>query len=102
MLLVSLEEIALDGKQKRNRMKKLRENAYLQGYMSTFFPYPEGEEDNPWEDTRIAYREVGFALWEALYIGSSELEQQTRGTKNQQAAQDLGKSVREAYRQRTA
>lgn len=82
-------------------MKKFWEDAYFQGYMSTFFPYPAEEEDDPWEDTRIAYKEVGFALWEALYTGVSELEQQTRGTENEQAARDFGKSVKEAYRQRT-
>ena len=82
-------------------MKKLQEDAYFQGYMATFSPYPAGDEDDPWEDIRIAYEEVGSALWEALHIGVSELEEQTQGTKNEQAAQDLGKSVREAYRKRT-
>ena len=83
-------------------MRKLQEDAYFQGYMTTFSPYPAGDEDDPWEDIRIAYEEVGSALWEALHTGVSELEEQTRGTKNEQAAQDLGKSVREAYRKRTA
>lgn len=82
-------------------METLRKNAYFQGYMDTFFLYPVGEEGDPWEDTRIAYEEVGLAFWEALHTGIFELEQQTRGTKDERAARNLGKSVREAYQQLT-
>lgn len=98
MMLTGLGRAVLDGKRK---WESLRKNAYFQGYMDTFFLYPEEEEDDPWEDTRAAYKEVGFALWEALHAGVFELEQQAQGTKDEQAARDLGKSIREAYQKLT-
>ncbi len=58
-------------------INKLRNNPYLQGYMDAFALHPVGERDDPWEDVRIAYEEVGCALWDALLDLTPVLEQQT-------------------------
>ena len=75
-------------------MKTLRRNAYLRGYVPAFSLYPTGGGDDPWKDTRIAYEEVEYALWQALHDGVPELEKYTRGTENERPAQEFGKSIR--------
>ena len=75
-------------------MKTLRRNACLQGYVPAFSLYPTGGGDDPWEDTRIAYEEVDYALWQARHDGVPELEKYTRGTENERPAQEFGKSIR--------
>lgn len=83
-------------------MKTLRRNAYLQGYARAFSLYPTGWGDDPWEDTRIAYSEVGYALWQALHDGVVDLEQFTKGTKDERTAQELGRLIRKTYRRLSA
>ena len=75
-------------------MKKLLRNVYLRGYMDAFSLYPTGENDDPWEDIRLAYEEVGFDLWCSFLEEIPELEKHTRGTENERKAQELAKSVR--------
>ena len=75
-------------------MKTLRKNAYLRGYVHAFSLYPTGGGDDPWKDTRIAYEEVDYALWQALHDGVPDLEKYTRGTENERPAQEFGKSIR--------
>ena len=81
-------------------MKTLRRNAYLQGYMHAFSLYPTGENDDPWEDTRNAYGEIGSALWCAFLDEVLDLERHiAQGVADEQTAREIRKSVKEVCRQ---
>ena len=80
-------------------MKALRENSYLRGYMHAFSIFPTGKNDDPWENIRVAYDEVGAALWHVLLDWTPVLEEKTRGTKNEQKARELGRKTQESYEQ---
>ena len=80
-------------------MKALRENPYLRGYMHAFSIFPTGKNDDVWENIHTAYDEVGSALWDVLVDWTPVLEEQTRGTKNEQKARELGRKTREACEQ---
>ena len=77
-------------------MKAFRGSAYLQGCMRAFCLYPTGENDDPWEDTRNAYEEVGSALWCAFLDEVLDLERYVaQGVADERTAREIGKSVRE-------
>ena len=78
-------------------MNHLQNNSYLRGYMNAFSLYPVGEKDDPWDDVRLAFQEVGDALWGAMLDYTPILEQRTRGTAKEQAARKLGATVRKEY-----
>ena len=79
-------------------MKNLRRNAYLQGYMRAFSLYPTGKNDDPWQDVRTAYEEVGLALWGAFRDEVLDLDRRVAQgvVADERAAREIGKSVKEA------
>ena len=77
-------------------VKILQRSAYLQGYMHAFSLYPTGEKDDPWEDTRSAYGEIGSALWRAFLDEVLDLERYAaQGVADERVARRIGKSVKE-------
>lgn len=70
--------------------------------MRAFSLYPTGKNDDPWEDARIAYEEVGSALWGAFLDEVDDLERQAQGVADERKAREIGKSVREFCRRHGA
>ena len=79
-----------------NVAERARSNPYMQGYMSAFALFPDSDEADPWEDIRLAYREVGDSLRQALRDDLPRLEQETRGTQNERAARELARNIRQS------